>query len=626
MCGICGFIYPKSLKLNSSKTITRMADKIFHRGPDDYGAYTDENVALGFQRLSIIDIETGQQPMSNTENSVIIVFNGEIYNYLELRKKLINLGFKFKTTSDTEVVLNLYIYYGEKCVDYLRGMFAFSIWDKYKRKLFCARDRFGIKPFYYAQTNEIFCFGSEIKSIATLEDVNLQLDPLALDMYLAYGYIGANRTIYKSIKKLLPGHTLTIDVLKSKEPIIKKYWDIKITPDYHKTESDWIEELDELFSETIKMHLISDVPLGAFLSGGIDSSAVVAYMSKFTNQPVKTFSIGFQEEKYNELPYARQIAGIFNTDHHEMIVEPESIDILPTILNGFDEPFSDASAIPTYFLSKFTKEYVTVALSGDGGDELFAGYNTYPRLLNFHNFNIMPEKFNKIFWGSIDKIYPNNIFGKGFINRMSHNKNSIGSYFSTKIKQSERCKYYNPNLSYDMNNYCAEQYKMDILEKMETKDFLSRMQKLDMKTYMVDDILTKVDRMSMLNSLEVRVPILDHKFAELSYRIPSKLKLNKNIQKYIFKETSKKYLPKNILHRKKQGFSVPLELWFKQDLKDYINDRLMNSNSKIHTILNPYQIKKLVESNKFSLRSQHREIWTILVLDNWLELNRCELP
>ncbi|MCB0687111.1 MAG: asparagine synthase (glutamine-hydrolyzing), partial [Saprospiraceae bacterium] len=384
MCGICG-------KLTNNKRIDpsdlqHMVDPIVHRGPDDEGFFIDENLGFAFRRLSIIDLHSGHQPLANEDDSIWIIFNGEIYNFQELRSDLIAKGHQFKTATDTETIVHLYEEMGEKCVTKLRGMFAFAIWDKKKKTLFCARDRFGIKPFFYYQNEQQFLFGSEIKNILT--QINTpEIDFSVLDYYMAFGYTPMEQTIYQGIKKLPPAHTITIK--EGQNPVLKRYWDIHFEPDHDVSEKEWGERIVDKLKEAVRLRLISDVPLGAFLSGGIDSSSVVALMSEVMDQPVKTFSIGFAEEEFNELPQARLIAQRYQTDHHEHIVEPESIDILPLLVKSYDEPFGDSSAIPTYFVSKFAREHVTVALSGDGGDELFAGYDHYKKLVKVKQFHNM---------------------------------------------------------------------------------------------------------------------------------------------------------------------------------------------------------------------------------------------
>ena len=621
MCGIAGKINLDSNNKIDEYELKKMTDSIRDRGPDDEGFYVNGNIGLGFRRLSIIDLSTGHQPLSNEDGSVWIIFNGEIYNYQELQDSLIQQGHIFRTKSDTETIVHLYEQYGVECLKYLRGMFGFAIWDNNKRQLFCARDRFGIKPFYYYLDQEKFVFGSEIKAILKSKGIDKGLSYEALDSYFAFGYISNDLSIYKNIHKLNPAHFLVLAPDKN-DIQIKRYWDISFEPDHSKSEAQWCEEIEATFSETIKLHMIADVPLGAFLSGGIDSSTVVAMMAKNSNRPVKTFSIGFKEQAFNELKYAREIAAKYGTEHHEQIVEPESMSLLPKLVRAYDEPFADTSAIPTYYVSKLAREFVTVALSGDGGDELFAGYDTYSKFnkLKSSSFHFDSPALNKIIWGNLYKSLPQSLPGKGLSYLLSQNKEHVGAYLSFWTKD-ERNKLL---LDHPPINYHAgsELYKVDILKRGNKNDFISNLQYLDMRSYMVDDILTKVDRASMMNSLEVRVPLLDHKFAELTFKIPSELKLQGNDQKYILKKSMKAFLPPNILNHEKQGFGLPLPFWFKDDLKEYVNDTLVSASSHSQKYLNKQVIKKTIENNQKGLRNLSLKIWSLIFFEEWLRQNQ----
>jgi asparagine synthase (glutamine-hydrolysing) len=620
MCGITGKIFFSQEKNIEESEIKRMTDVIQHRGPDDEGFYINKNVGLGFRRLSIIDLNTGHQPLSNESGSKWIVFNGEIYNFWELRRELQQKGYFFKTKTDTEVILKLYEEYGVHCVDYLRGMFAFAIWDNDTQQIFCVRDRFGIKPFYYYSDKEKLVFASEIKAILKSKNVDKTLSTDGLDSYFTFGYITSDLSIYKEIKKLQPAHYLLLSFKNKVTLQIKRYWEICFQPDYSKTENQWSEEIESALSESVKLHMISDVPLGAFLSGGIDSSSVVTMMAKNSNQPIKTFSIGFKEQKYNELQYARQIATKYGCEHHEQIVDPESIDLLPKLVNAYDEPFADSSAIPTYYVSKLARKHVTVALSGDGGDELFAGYGIYKRLNDIYSnpLNFKSPLLNKFIWGNLHKIIPYNVRGKSATYFLSQNRKLVSAY-SNVWPRAERKKLL---LNHGIVNTStgSESYKEDILNKG-SYDFVTNMQNLDLKTYMVDSILTKVDRASMINSLEVRVPLLDHKFAELTFKIPSYLKLQKNDQKYILKQAMAPYLPPSILNHPKQGFGIPLEFWFKDDLKQYVNDTLLSANSHLGSYLNKSYVKDIILKNENGTKDFSTKIWPLLFFEEWLKQN-----
>ena len=620
MCGITGKIYFDRSRNIDAHELKKATDVIYHRGPDDEGFYINNNVGLGFRRLSIIDLSHGHQPLANENDSVWIVFNGEIYNYLELREHLIKKGHVFKTKSDTETIVHLYEEYGTECVNYLRGMFGFAIWDNNKQELFCARDRSGIKPFYYYADDEKFIFGSEIKSITRSGDIDKTLSNEALNSFFAFGYITSNLSIYSKIKKLQPAHYLLLS-FKDKPTIeIKKYWEISFEPDFSKTEDQWMEEIEECLSDAVQSHMISDVPIGAFLSGGIDSSAVVAMMAKNSSSPIHTFSIGFQEEKFSELKYAREIAEKYGCVHHEQIVEPESIILLPKLIGAFDEPFADSSAIPTYYVCKFAREHLKVVLSGDGGDEFFAGYNIYTYLKKIYKTSSSFPSFNKFFWGNINKLIPENFAGKGTTHMLSQNREHLGAHLSI-WSTDKRKKLIGGGDTFKYSNE-PELFKQGLLDKGNGNDFISNLQYLDIQTYMTDDVLTKVDRASMMNSLEVRVPLLDHKFMELSFKIPSKLKLNGNEQKYILRKSLTKYLPDSILNRPKAGFSIPLSGWFQEELKEYIDDILLSDNSLSANHLNKRYVKDLLNDNKKGMRDNSARIWTLLCFEEWLKQNR----
>lgn len=621
MCGICGKILFDSSDSIDSKELSSMMDSLVHRGPDDDGKYVKGNIGLGFRRLSIIDIDTGNQPISNEDETIWIVFNGEIYNHLELRQSLIKKGHDFKTKSDTEVIVHLYEEYGSELITHLRGMFAFVILDETKRKLFCARDRFGIKPFFFYHDKNMFVFGSEIRAIKNAKGVDKKIDILALDSYFTYGYIMGSRTIFENIKKLEPGHTLSIDLTNDYRPIIERYWSVNFEFDYDKSQEEWQEELEFTLSESVRIRLMSEVPLGAFLSGGIDSSSVVALMSENSTSRVKTFSMGFEETEFNELHFAREVAEKYNTEHHEKIIKPESIDLLSDIVQIYDEPFADSSAIPTFLVSKFAKEFVTVALSGDGGDELFAGYTRYQNVKNLMKFKTPSKKLHRLLWSKFGNIMPEGILGEGLAFRLSKPSNQIPAYISLYFNENQRENLYKRDIYDVLRKDMAEKYKLSLIQKSNTSDIVTSLQELDIHTYLVDDILTKVDRASMSNSLEVRVPFLDHKLAELSFRMPVDMKLHKKSSKHILKETMRKYLPRSTLEHRKQGFGVPLDSWFKSDLKDYATSCLLSSNSKLYDYVELEYVRKVLDNHFLGMRDFSAKIWSLLFLDEWLLQN-----
>ncbi len=621
MCGISGLVYSDAQKHINQQELKLMTDSIKHRGPDDEGFYIDKNVGFGFRRLSIIDLSAGHQPLSNEDDSIWIVFNGEIYNYKELRESLINKGHKFKTNTDTETIVHLYEEYGSDCVKYLRGMFGFMIYDKNKKILFGARDRFGIKPFFYYNAPDKFVFGSEIKSILAVPGLNTNIDSQALNHYFTFGYISGNLSIFKHIRKLRPAESMIFDISSGKLSI-SKYWEMDYNLNVNLSKAEMMDLIDEQLTESVKLHMVSDVPLGAFLSGGIDSSSIVALMSKCSSQPVKTFTIGFREQKYNELEYARIIAKKYNTEHHEYIVEPESIDILPLLIQSVDEPFADNSILPTYFVCKFAREHVKVVLSGDGGDELFLGYNSYPKMNLIHKYNFPSATVNKYLWGAVNYLVPNQFFGKGYTYYLAQDKNHLGAYSSYLWMKPERKQLYNNNLLCDIFGTYPEDYKIELLKHSKAPDFITKMQELDISTYMVDDILTKVDRTSMLNSLEVRVPLIDHVFAQHVFNIPSKYKFQGSRKKYLFKESMKKYLPPEIFNRAKQGFDLPVTAWFKKDLKVYMSDMICNRNAEIYDYVNYDYVQKILQYDKSGMRHFSLRIWSLLILEEWLQQNK----
>ena len=468
--------------------------------------------------------------------------------------------------------------------------------------------------FYY-HDDEKFVWASEIKSILRSENIEKDICITALDYYFAYGYTPQDQSIYSEIKKLKPGHFFLFKPFEKVKYIQKSYWEINFEPDYSKTEAYWKEVIYETLNESVKIRMISDVPLGAFLSGGVDSSTVVALMSLNSQEPIKTFSIGFKEKKYSELQYARLIAEKYKTEHHEFIVEPKSLEMLPDLVRAFDEPFSDASAIPTYYVSKLTREFVTVALSGDGGDELFAGYNRYEKMENIYRNGINSKGLFSI----INNLLPDYMYGKGYSYYLSKDRKNIGAYFCI-YKDYERRKMFQPDITRKLTGHDSEKMKINFIDKLDS-DFLSKMQKLDLETYLVDDILTKVDRTSMQNSLEARVPFLDHKFAELSFKIPSQLKINGSSKKYILKEAFKKILPEEVISHKKQGFAIPLNNWFDQEFKRQALDSIIE-NKNISNFIDKNYVNDLVKYSNHGMRDYSTKLWSLLFLGEWLNQNK----
>ncbi len=615
MCGIAGLINKDKNRIVHHRDLKLMTDTIIHRGPDDDGFYIDKNVGLGFRRLSIIDLEAGKQPMCNESDDIWVVMNGEIYNFIHLRNDLINKGHRFKSKSDTEVLVHLYEDYGVDFVKKLRGMFAIALYDKKNCKLVLARDRVGIKPLYFTLTNNSFYFCSELKEIIKIIPSLPHLNKNAVLDYFTYGYILGAKCIFEGIQKLLPAHYLELD-LNTFDYKIVKYWEIHVNPDYSKTENDWIEILNTKLSETVKLHMISDVPLGAFLSGGVDSSGVVATMAQNSSQPIQTFSIGFNEIGYSELDFARHVSQIYKTNHHEMILEPASIDIIDNLINIYDEPFADSSAIPTYFVSKFTREFVTVALSGDGGDELFAGYKSYlkfKKIVDVQKF--IPTSFRSLI-GKVNRVLPNHLYGKGMSYYYAQSPSLLGAYYNI-FKDYEIEKLFKYDFLREVKPYSSIGTKCKMLEEYNTTDLITKNELLDVNTYLIDDILTKVDRASMANSLEVRVPLLDHEMIELAFQIPSSMKIKNFEGKYILKKALEHSLPKNLLYRKKQGFAVPLNKWFQGDLQSYIMEELSSKNNLMNDYLNKKTVNKIIDNHILAKRDFSEQIWSILFFNVW---------
>lgn len=620
MCGIAGKLFFDQQRLVDFDDLKRMTDSIIHRGPDDEGHYLKQNIGLGFRRLSIIDVQHGHQPLPNANETIWVTFNGEIYNYKDLRADLLERNYEFRTNSDTEVIVKLYEEFGESCVDHLRGIFAFVIWDENKQKLFGARDHLGVKPFYYYRDNQQFVWGSEIKAIKASGSVKTRISLKSLDQYMAYGHMLKKESIYQEIHKLEPGTSFAIEPFKSSEIKFTKFWKLVNEPDHGKSTEEFKQELRFELEKSVELQMASDVPIGAFLSGGVDSSSIVAMMSSVSDRPVKTFSIGFEEHEFDETKYADLVAEKYRTEHHEMVVEPKSISLLPELVRLFDEPFADSSAIPMHYLSKFAKEHVTVALSGDGGDELFAGYSRYQNMLRLHNRPFNYKWINHVA-ALVHNMCPDYLEIKKWSYYFGIDSNHIGALMGI-FKPYERRKLYKSWVIDELDEYQSEADKVHLSEAFDG-DFISRMQQLDLNTYLVDDVLTKVDRASMANSLEVRVPILDHKVVEFAATIPSKMKINESGQKLIFKQSMSNALPSEILNHKKQGFSMPMSMWFRESLKEYLTDTLLSCDAHINDYLCKDAVKEIVLNHNRGIRDYSSKIWSLLFLEEWLKENCC---
>jgi asparagine synthase (glutamine-hydrolysing) len=620
MCGIAGiFEYERGREI-APERVHRMNETIVHRGPDDEGIYTGPGIGLGFRRLSIIDLQGGHQPISNEDGTIWVMLNGEIYNYLELRRDLDQRGHKFATKSDTESVVHLYEEYGEGCFAKLRGMFAIAIWDSREGKLLLARDRVGKKPLFYAADARSILFASELKALLAGGAPKTELDSQAICDYFSFGYIPAPKTIYRSIRKVLPGHYLVASKSDLRDV---SYWDISFGNVEQRSEQEWIELLRHDLCEATRVRLMSDVPLGAFLSGGIDSSSIVAMMSRIMNRPVTTCSIGFGVKEYNETEYAQQIAKQFASDHHESVVHASAIDIVKKLAWHFDEPFADSSAVPTYYVSKVAREHVTVALGGDGGDESFAGYRRY--IFDHYENQLrrhVPAWMRRSVFGPLGEYYPPlaaapRVF-RAKATFQSLSRTPLEGYFNSVsiFRPSDKSKLFSQDFRRKLNGYDSIGVFEQYYNRAGTDDLLSRIQYVDIKTYLPDDILAKVDRASMAVSLEVRAPLLDHRLMERVASMPSSLKLRGRTGKYILKKAMESVLPNDILYRKKQGFAVPLDKWFRSDLRDLAYDSLFRANDGI---FEPKFLQKIWEQHQSGHYDRSAHLWSVLMFREWQE-------
>lgn len=625
MCGIAGKISFVEKNV-SPQEIETMNDAIKHRGPDDDGVYIspDGKVGLGHRRLSIIDLSPlGHQPMRYLDRYEI-VFNGEIYNFEEKRAMLEQEGYTFVSHSDTEVILALYDKYQEKCLDHLRGMFAFAIYDEQKQVLFCARDRVGKKPFKYYIDDNVVLFASELKAILTQPEYHKEPDYLAIHHYLTLQYVPAPLTGFTGIHKLEPAHSLTIN-LKTKSVKKERYWKLDYSKKLRLSETAWKKRILEKLDESVRLRMISDVPIGAFLSGGVDSSAIVALMAKNSKTPIKTFSIGFEEEKYNELKYAKIIADKFKTDHTEFIVKPDAIDLLPMLVRQYEEPFADSSALPTYYVSKLTRDHVTVALNGDGGDENFAGYTRYAafqistfldhfdwlnRLIGIPVTRLCARYIKNTFFDRLHR------FSKSLSDDYRRRYLSYTAYFTNEQKSTLYTDTFKKKVARD-DTY-------DIIASRFTesgsKNHTEQAVYADFATYLPEDLMAKVDIATMAVSLEGRSPFLDHELLELSAQIPFSLKLKGfNNKKYILKEALRGTLPDEVMFRPKMGFGVPIDAWFRGELKDYAAGKLLDGQLVTRNLFKRDAIEDILHSHTSTDINFSPHIWALLTLELWFE-------
>ncbi|MCP4842026.1 MAG: amidotransferase 1, exosortase A system-associated, partial [Halieaceae bacterium] len=585
MCGIAGLFDITGHQAFDRALLREMNQTQFHRGPDEGGDFLEPGVALAHRRLSIIDLSSGQQPMHSLDGAVSLVYNGEIYNFGELAAELKGLGYQFRTRCDTEVILYAWQEWGEACVERFRGMFAFAIYDARRQCVFLARDRLGIKPLFYSLLQDgVVAFGSELKVLKAHPKLPRALEPRAVEDYFALGYIPEPRTIYRGVYKLRPGHTLLLERGKSM-PDQREYWDVPFDPVATGSEADLCEELFARMREAVDIRLVSEVPLGAFLSGGVDSSAVVAAMAQLQSEPVNTCAIGFDVPQFNETDFARQVANRYGTNHLERVVASDDFDLLDTLAALYDEPYADSSAIPTYRVCQLARERVTVALSGDGGDEHFAGYRRYRWHMNEERMrNLLPLGIRKPVFGTLGRLYPKLDWAPQVFRAKttfeSIGRNAVEAYLHSVslTSDAQRNLMFSDAMQRELQGYRAVETFEHYARRCPADDPLSLIQYLDMKTYLVGDILTKVDRASMAHSLEVRVPLLDHKFIEWVSGLPVNMKLRGQEGKYILKKALEPHLPHDVLYRPKMGFGVPLGKWFRGPLKKRIRESLLEGN------------------------------------------------
>lgn len=611
MCGIAG-IFDISGEPVARAEVKAMCDVMVHRGPDDEGYYVKGPVALGMRRLGIIDLVGGHQPVANEDGSVLVVLNGEIYNFRELRRELEARGHVFSTQSDTEVIVHLYEEYGQDCVRHLRGMFGLALWDERRRRLLLARDRLGKKPLYFGQFGGRLLFASELKCILQLPEVPRDLNWASLGHLFSSLTTPRDESIIAGVHKLPPGHLLCVEL--NKAPLISTYWEARFEPDYSQSEEDCVERLRELLDESVRLRMISDVPLGAFLSGGIDSSAVVATMARQSARPIKTFSIGFTEAAYDEAPYAREVARAFGTEHHELILEPDVVDILDDLAWYLDEPFGDSSAIPTYMVSKLASEHVTVVLSGDGGDELFAGYERYLwELRDRRRERLIPAPLRHLL-GAVGGRMKEGMRGRNFLRNLGLEGAQRYLAKNCLFRGEEKRALFSDEVVEQVLAHDHWRERDDFFKRAD--DWLSALQLLDINHYLPQDILTKVDRMSMAASIEARAPLLDHKLVEFALTIPPEYRLKNGSSKHILKQAMRGILPDDIIDRRKQGFAVPLGRWFRGELNTQVRELLLSPSSRARGIFNPERLERLLALHE-SGRPLDLQLWTLLSFELW---------
>ena len=629
MCGITGIFDTRLARDVTRADLHRMNESQTHRGPDEGSLHLEPGVGLGHRRLSIIDVATGQQPLFNEDGSVVVVFNGEIYNYQELIPELQAAGHVFHTKSDTEVIVHAWEQWGEQCVERFRGMFAFGLWDRNRQTFFMARDRLGVKPLYYALLdNGILLFGSELKSLLAHGGLKRDIDPCAVEEYFALGYVPEPRTIFRQACKLPPAHSLVIRRGQTL-PAPREYWDVRFTLDAKVSDVEANEELIRRLDESVRLRMIAEVPLGAFLSGGVDSSVVVASMARLSDAPVNTCSIGFDDPKYNESAFAQMVADRYQTRHFTEVVGSDDFDLIDTLARLYDEPFADSSAIPTYRVSQLARKRVTVALSGDGGDETFGGYRRYQmHLMEERMRSALPDALRRPLFGLLGRVYPKADWAPRMFRAKTTfqgmARSSVEAYFHSMnfVREPMRSELFSASFKASLGGYSAEQVFQRHARKAGTDDPLALIQYIDTHTYLVGDINTKVDRASMAHSLEVREPLMDHKLVEWLATLPSSLKLRNGTSKYLLKKANEPYLPNDVLYRSKMGFAVPLARWFRGPLRQRVRDSLLGGPMQDSGMFNPVAMRQIVEQHEAGTRDFSTAIWTMLMFDAFL---RCTM-
>jgi len=621
MCGITG-VYQERGEPVAFETLAAMMGIIGHRGPDDEGSYVEDGIGLGMRRLSIIDLEGGKQPIANEDGKVVTVFNGEIYNYRELRSELSGRGHKFASASDTEVIVHLYEEFGDECVQRLRGMFAFAVWDSRRRRLLIARDRLGIKPLYYTESKGRLIFASEIKAILQHPDIQARLDLQGLSGYLSLKYVPSPATMFEGIRSLPPGHRLICDTHGT---TVKPYWDLSFAQNHtgKHSEAEYTEQLEALLKETVRIHLVSDVPFGAFLSGGLDSSTIVALMSQFLNDPVKTFSVGFEGNgaAYSELPYARMVASRYRTDHHEVIIEPRHlINLAEKVIWHLDQPIADDACIANFMVAELASRHVKMVLTGEGGDELFAGYARYSgeRLSPLFRYATPAGKFLAL---AASRRIPGLRRPKLALYALcqADEAKRLANWFPL-FNCGMKASLLDDEVKATLNGTSADDIFADHLSRTDGRDPLSRMLYVDTKLWLADDLLARGDKTSMAASLEARVPLLDHKLVEFAASLPPQLKIRRFTRKYLLREVSRALLPAEIVNRKKKGFPMPFAVWFRKDARSFLHDILSPATVRRRGLFNPAYVESLLHQHDTGFADHGTLLWSLLSVELWHRL------